>query len=193
MDWTEEDCGYVTPCWIWQGPRSGNYGWATGRRMTIHRALWIDERGPLPPKTHLHHLCHQPLCVRLEHLLPLSPGAHRSVHPESGRKNRLSAEQVHDIRTSPLSLREMARKYGMSRPYIAQVRRGRFPQEFACAPEDLPYRPLTPQRSWNKGKSKLSPQAIAGIRRSRGSLRQIAARHDITAAYVARLRAKRSD
>lgn len=67
----------VTGCWIWQGRTSGAPG--RGRRgrghsyprididggtMAAHRAMWIVEHGPIPPRKQLDHVCRNRLCIR---------------------------------------------------------------------------------------------------------------------------------
>lgn len=187
MPWIEADRGYETPCYIWQGGRSGKYGYVHRNRCSAHRSAWIDANGPIPTGHHVHHLCLQPLCVRLEHLTLVSAGDHRWLH-ESGRKNRLSPEAINEIRTGPLSLKDVAAKYGISKSYASKVRNGLFPQDFAVPPDQLPERPATPQRSWNKGKTKLSAAAVRDIRESPLSLRKIGAKHGITATYASQIR-----
>ncbi len=190
MDWIEEDRGYVTPCHIWQGAKNGRYGMVreAGKRHPAHRVAWIEAKGPIPDDWHIHHLCHQPFCIRVDHLEALTASEHRGRHPNAGRKNRFDAEKVHDIRTSPLSLKEMSMKYGVSEHTIWSIRRGFAPLEFAVPPEDLPERPETPPHYWNKGKTRLTAEAITDIRSSQDSVRQAAAKHGISPSYVSMIR-----
>lgn len=69
--WTEEDRGYYTACWIWQGyvnengyPSSGS-GWA-------HRELYEMLSGSIPPGLELDHLCRVRCCVNPDHLEPVT-------------------------------------------------------------------------------------------------------------------------
>jgi hypothetical protein len=86
-----QDCGYETPCWIWQGAQIRGYGRA-GRAGLAHRVYFEKEHGPLPSGTQLHHLCEQRLCVNPAHLAPLVQSEHRRRH------NRLSDADVLAIR-----------------------------------------------------------------------------------------------
>lgn len=67
----------ITGCWVWQGRTSGAPG--RGRRgrghsyprvdidggtMAAHRAMWIIENGPIPPRKQLDHKCRNRLCIR---------------------------------------------------------------------------------------------------------------------------------
>src|SRR5699024_2450602 len=67
----EEDRGYKTPCWIWQGridPKGyGRLGWTLAHRLVFER-----EVGPIPPERELDHLCRERSCVNPEHLEPVT-------------------------------------------------------------------------------------------------------------------------
>lgn len=67
----------VTGCWIWQGRTSGAEGRGRAGRghgyprvdidggtMAAHRAMWIIENGPIPPRKQLDHECRNRLCIR---------------------------------------------------------------------------------------------------------------------------------
>lgn len=182
----EEDLGFETPCHIWQGGRSGDYGWYKG--TFAHRHFWAVARGPIPPGGMIHHRCRQKRCVRVSHLRLVSGSEHRLLHPESARRNRLDKNAVRDIRTSPLSLKDIAQKYQISKSYASKVRAGLCPLQFAVPPEELPHRPLTPQKSWNKGTTRLTLDAVADIRSSELSLRAVAMKYGISATYAMKIR-----
>lgn len=185
----ETESGYATPCLIWHGPMTKGYGWEYTMRMNAHKAAWTREHGDIPDGFVLHHLCRQLLCVRVDHLQLLTPTEHRKIHQgESGRKNKLTLEEVQDIRTSPWSLNDIADKYGISKPYASHVRRGLAPKEFAVAPDQLPHRDPTPQKLWNKGVSRLTANDVRAIRASRETLAVIAGEHGITMAYASQIR-----
>lgn len=68
-------------CWLWTGMVAGTksrYGYfrpgtkSTDRRSLAHR--WAYERwvGPIPEGLQVDHTCRQPLCVRPEHLEPVT-------------------------------------------------------------------------------------------------------------------------
>ena|SRR6185436_17928558 len=120
----EEDRGYRSLCCIWQGGISGKYGWMPGTRTFAHRAIWIRERGPIPKGFVIHHLCGETMCVRLSHMILMTKREHRFIHPESGRRSRLTRDQIEDIRLSPLSLRKIAEKHGITFAYASKIRRG---------------------------------------------------------------------
>lgn len=71
----EEDRGYKTPCWIWQGSRSSErYGQLSvdGSNLLAHRVMFILSRGEVPESLVLDHLCRQRACVNPSHLEPVT-------------------------------------------------------------------------------------------------------------------------
>lgn len=76
-------------CWIWTASTSKGYGRFAGTGdggvQQAHRWLWEYVYGPLDPALHLDHLCRNRLCVRLDHLEPVSPGENlrRGIGPNS--------------------------------------------------------------------------------------------------------------
>ena len=68
---------HPTSCWIWIGPiRCGGHdrvGYGVyGKRGAAHRFAYQHLVGPIPPGLVLDHLCEEPLCVRPEHLEPVT-------------------------------------------------------------------------------------------------------------------------
>jgi hypothetical protein len=62
-------------CWLWTAARSGDgYGHIKidGRMMKAHRVAYEMAHGTIPEGLDVDHLCRQPLCVRPEHLEPVS-------------------------------------------------------------------------------------------------------------------------
>jgi hypothetical protein len=61
-------------CWRWQGAQRSGYGAVTyrARQWPAHRLLYEWMVGPIPRRLDLDHLCRQPLCVRPDHLEPVS-------------------------------------------------------------------------------------------------------------------------
>jgi hypothetical protein len=63
------------PCWLWQGTTNGvGYGQISvnGRHQYVHRAVYTELRGPIPPGLVLDHTCGQTLCFRPDHLEPVT-------------------------------------------------------------------------------------------------------------------------
>lgn len=79
-DWVLGDCGYLTPCLIWQHHKTkGGYGVATvqdvdryvpGRRKQqyTHILQWQSVNGPVPEGLELDHLCRNRACGEVTHL-----------------------------------------------------------------------------------------------------------------------------
>lgn len=65
--YVEQECGYRTPCWIFQGARlESGYGW--WRRGYAHRRAYEDAYGRIPDGLHIDHLCDARMCIRPDHL-----------------------------------------------------------------------------------------------------------------------------
>ena len=91
VSWVEEDRGYVTPCRIWQGSRQTRegvcYGKVSvdGRTLIAHRYVFALEAGPIPTGHVLDHLCEVPLCVRVDHLEPVTQSENTRRSWQRGR------------------------------------------------------------------------------------------------------------
>lgn len=71
-----EDCGFLSPCWVWQGAKSNGYGqicWTGFPSKRVHRAAWILMKGPVAAGLHLDHLCRNRACCNPDHLEPVTP------------------------------------------------------------------------------------------------------------------------
>lgn len=58
-------------CWTWEAfTNAGGYGyvWFDGKMRLAHRIAYELAVGPVPTGLELDHLCHNPRCVRPEHL-----------------------------------------------------------------------------------------------------------------------------
>lgn len=82
VDYTVEDRGYQTPCWVWlHHVNRRGYGRLHGR--LAHRAMYEQQVGPIPDDHELHHLCRVRLCVNADHLTVVTPAEHRRLHSVS--------------------------------------------------------------------------------------------------------------
>lgn len=70
-----EDGPLDTPCWVWQAGTSGagrGGGYArmnlNGGTVAVHRTMWINEYGIIPPKKQIDHKCRNRLCCNPGHL-----------------------------------------------------------------------------------------------------------------------------
>lgn len=119
-DYTVTDKGYKTPCWIWNGkPNQHGYGRTQVDRKTVlaHRAVYEAYRGSIPESLELDHLCRIPLCVKPEHLEPVT----HVVNVRRGSSKSFSPEKVSAakrLRESGMSISEISRVLGADRGTI---------------------------------------------------------------------------
>lgn len=128
------DCGYETPCWIWQlYTTSLGYGHASrnGKYLGAHWVYWEERHGPVPDGLELDHLCRQPSCVNPDHLEAVT-------HAENLRRGdgaKLTYREARDIRErarmhpgkGPRTLSNtaaLASEYGVTRSTIISIARG---------------------------------------------------------------------
>lgn len=72
-------------CVEWSGsvlPSGYGIKHINGERIRAHRFAWQQRFGSLPDDLILHHKCRNKLCVNLNHLEPLTQGAHNQEHGE---------------------------------------------------------------------------------------------------------------
>jgi hypothetical protein len=75
-DYSIEDRGYETPCWICLiGQRADGYARVhiDGRYVYAHRSMYEQAIGPIPAGLELDHLCSVRACIRPDHLEPVTP------------------------------------------------------------------------------------------------------------------------
>ncbi len=123
--WTEEDRGYETPCWIWQGRSLNQVGHGKitmQRRVTgAHRAMYEAFHGTIPEGLVLDHLCKQPGCIRPNHVEPVTV----AENTRRSRAAKLTYETVALIRESQRGAIDLSRELGISRQTIYDIRWGK--------------------------------------------------------------------
>lgn len=123
-DYTVEDRGFETPCWVWKG-RKGNDRYAlvrlAGREVYVHRAMYEQEVGPIPRAHVVDHLCRVHRCIRPQHLEAVT----RAENTRRGLAAKLTREQADDARDSDESAREAAARLGVSEYTVYQIRSGK--------------------------------------------------------------------
>lgn len=70
-------------CMLWNGAlHELGYGVQRieGKTRKAHRIAWESVNGPIPADHVLHHLCHEPRCVNVDHLQLMTRSAHQSHH-----------------------------------------------------------------------------------------------------------------
>ncbi len=82
-DWTASVASHISPvpdgCWAWNNDLD-HYGYFRGE--VAHRAVYREVKGGIPLGMHLHHVCENPGCVNPQHLVPVDPRVHPTVHAD---------------------------------------------------------------------------------------------------------------
>jgi hypothetical protein len=122
-----QDCGYKTPCWVWQLTRHPfGYGQTQheGQMQPAHRIYYERAKGPIPRGLVLDHLCRNPPCVNPDHLEPVT----RQENVRRGAGVKLNWAKVGEIRTRAAggeSNVALGAAFGVSAQRIGEVVRGR--------------------------------------------------------------------
>lgn len=105
-DYVEEDRGFDTPCWVWQGYVLPT-GYALKRvayvRKTAHKFYYEQANGSVPDGHHIHHLCRVKHCVNPSHMVTMDGSEHMRLHQ---RDQVIKREEERLLQTAQLSLEE---------------------------------------------------------------------------------------
>lgn len=119
-------------CWIWTGAARSKFGYGQisighSGNLSAHRAAYLLLRGDIPPGMCVLHRCDVPACVNPDHLFL---GTKRDNNEDRDRKGRyrngrtkLNAIQKKEILDSPDSSPVMAKRLGVTRGRVEQIRR----------------------------------------------------------------------
>jgi len=126
VEYLEQDCGYETPCWVWQRCRRGGYGEVKigGTQVRAHRAYYERFVGPIPDGLQLDHLCRNRACVRPSHLEVVT-GFENAIR---GVGTLLTPAQVYEIRDrldGGATQTKLGAEYGVSQTTISDIKCGR--------------------------------------------------------------------
>lgn len=136
--WEKVDrTGGDATCWPWiAGTNHKGYGTFSishAHSSLAHRISWIMENGPIPAGKYVLHSCDNPRCVNPRHLFLGSLADNMRDMCEKGRSckgtehphSKLNDEAARGIRAlranDHLSIRTIARRYGVSPTTIRQV------------------------------------------------------------------------
>lgn len=101
-NYTVEDRGYLSPCWIWLGAVTHGYGTQiiSRRHVYAHRAVYELHKGAIPAGLVLDHLCRVTRCVNPDHLEPVTARTNTLRGESIAAAN---ARKTHCLRGHPLS------------------------------------------------------------------------------------------
>jgi hypothetical protein len=104
-------------CWMWMaGKCTAGYGIFTSRRTDYkaHRLSYELTSGPIPDGMFIDHICHNPACVRPEHLRLATP---KQNSENRGGSNRTSKSGIRGVALHKPSKRWRARVVHNYVPY----------------------------------------------------------------------------
>lgn len=83
-------------CWRWTGKLDARgYGVASLNGVSgAHRVVYSVLVGPIPEGHHVHHVCHNRVCVNPDHLMCLTPDQHRKQHTRELLNARLGGALI---------------------------------------------------------------------------------------------------
>ncbi len=104
-----------------------------GRNTRAMRVAWELTNGPIPSGLCICHKCDNPACINPDHLFLGTNADNVADMVQKGRnssqvgtlnpRNKLTEDQVREIRASPMGLSEIGRLYGVTPQTIFGIRR----------------------------------------------------------------------
>jgi hypothetical protein len=135
----------LSQCREWPGARNdGGYGqrWVNGKVVYLHRWVWEQVNGPIPPGMVVMHTCDNPPCFLYEHLRLGTYADNSADSKAKGRNTRgeacahrgeehgrhkLTEHQVSEIRIAIAAgelQRVIAARYGVGQNTISRIKTG---------------------------------------------------------------------
>mgnify|MGYP001561850012 CR=1 FL=1 len=125
-------------CFICTSHHLGTHGypqiWKDGRPQNMHRVLYEEKYGLLPPKIEVRHTCDTPACINMEHMLPGTTFDNAQDRTIRGRNNppigersgtaKLTEEQVSEIRAASGSQGSIGKRYGIGQSQVSRIKGG---------------------------------------------------------------------
>ena len=122
-------------CWLWQGSVDrGGYGKTThqGKHVYVHKAVYLEEVGPIPDGKILRHSCDHPECFNPAHLTPgthkentadmFARGRQHSRQGECSGMAKLTEEKVVAIRADKRLQAVIAAEHGIHQSLVSYVK-----------------------------------------------------------------------
>lgn len=126
-EWIEVDCGFTSPCWVWQGLMTGKgYGkimpQGQHRYVPAHRYTFERHKGEIPDGLDLDHLCRNRACVNPDHLEPVTT----AVNNQRGAMTKITPDQVREIRRLKGTMRQkdIGAMFGIGQAQVSVIHRG---------------------------------------------------------------------
>jgi hypothetical protein len=134
----------MSGCWLWTaGTDQHGYGqiWENStKRWKAHRLSFTLHCGPIPSGLHVLHQCDNPFCVNPDHLFLGTPADNAADKVAKGRARgpgyfgtkhwcaKITQEIADEIRLLSLSgrsQRKLAAQFGLAKPTVQSILRGR--------------------------------------------------------------------
>lgn len=126
--WRNVDKQGPDQCWLWTGGfRQSGYGmFSIGRQQYVAtRVAYALATGEDPGELFVCHRCDNPPCVNPFHLWLGTPRENSRDCAQKDRAGKLTKAQVVTIKTSREPVVALARKFGVTKQAISEIRRGR--------------------------------------------------------------------
>lgn len=123
VSYAEEDRGYGSQCWIWQGALNyKGYGLLVlkGKLYRAHRYYYERQNGGIPKGLQIDHLCWQRACVNPAHMEVVTPSEHNRRHSRT-RFTLEIAREIRAFRRQGISASELGERYGVTKQYINRI------------------------------------------------------------------------
>lgn len=126
-------------CWLWTDLIT-EYGYGRlhheGEMRKAHRISYEYHVGPIPSGMLVCHKCDIPACVNPDHLFlgtqndnvadKIKKGRGRAAKGEDSGRAKLTWPDVREIRTLPMTQKELSKRFGVSPSVISNIRQNKY-------------------------------------------------------------------